>query len=173
MAFIRQKYELAMQVIMGNPLFELPVLKEIKYFWYEKTFNGKKLYVSPKVIIAQVHPTEEGDIKFGRGVYLCLGAIIDYSGGLVVGDNVNISQECLILTHEHSIEESLTEHKIKTRGLVIEDEVWVGARALILPSVSRIEKGAVIGAGSVVTKDVEDYTIVAGNPARKIGERKR
>jgi acetyltransferase-like isoleucine patch superfamily enzyme len=55
---------------------------------------------------------------------------------------------------------------------VIEDHVWIGARAIISPGV-RIGEGAVIGAGSVVTRDVEPYTIVAGNPARFIKERSR
>ena len=55
--------------------------------------------------------------------------------------------------------------------VVIGDRVWIGYRAIILPGVS-IGEGAVVGAGAVVTKNVEPYAIVAGNPARKIGERK-
>ena len=54
---------------------------------------------------------------------------------------------------------------------VIEDDVWVGARALILPGV-KIGKGSVIAAGSVVAKNVEPYSIVAGNPAKLIRSRK-
>lgn len=52
--------------------------------------------------------------------------------------------------------------------LEIGHDVWIGANAIILPGVSRIGNGAVIGAGSVVTKDVGPYEIVAGNPARAI-----
>jgi acetyltransferase-like isoleucine patch superfamily enzyme len=59
----------------------------------------------------------------------------------------------------------------KTKGeIVLEDDVWIGTNALILSGV-RIGKGAVVAAGSVVTKDVESYSIVGGNPARKIGMR--
>jgi len=52
--------------------------------------------------------------------------------------------------------------------LVIEDDVWVGHNVMILPGCKRIGRGAVIGAGAVVTKDVEAYAIMAGNPARKL-----
>jgi maltose O-acetyltransferase len=52
----------------------------------------------------------------------------------------------------------------------IGDRVWIAYRAIILPGVT-IGEGAVVGAGSVVTKDVEPYTIVAGNPARVVNKR--
>ena len=52
--------------------------------------------------------------------------------------------------------------------LKIDDDVWIGARAMILPGCRHIGKGAIIGAGSVVTKDVPDYAIVGGNPAKVI-----
>nr|WP_304401557.1 CatB-related O-acetyltransferase [uncultured Alistipes sp.] len=55
--------------------------------------------------------------------------------------------------------------------LEIGHDVWIGANAIVLPGVSRIGDGAVIGAGSVVTKDVEPYEIVVGNPARPIRKR--
>ncbi|WP_371819687.1 CatB-related O-acetyltransferase [Erythrobacter sp. 3-20A1M] len=55
--------------------------------------------------------------------------------------------------------------------LVIEDDVWIGHHAIILPSCKFIGRGAVIGAGSIVTKDVAPYSIVVGNPARKLKDR--
>lgn len=54
---------------------------------------------------------------------------------------------------------------------VIEDDVWIGHNAIILPSCRRIGRGSIIGAGSIVTRDVPPYTIVAGNPARVLRER--
>lgn len=56
--------------------------------------------------------------------------------------------------------------------LQIEDDVWIGARVMILPGCKHIGKGVIIGAGSVVTKDIPDYAIVGGNPARVIRSRK-
>ena len=55
--------------------------------------------------------------------------------------------------------------------LVIEDDVWIGHNAMILPGCKYIGRGAVIGAGAVVTRDVERYAIVAGNPAKKLRDR--
>ena len=55
---------------------------------------------------------------------------------------------------------------------MIGDRVWIGYRAIVLPGVS-IGEGAVVGAGAVVTKNVESYAIVAGNPAREIGLREQ
>ena len=54
--------------------------------------------------------------------------------------------------------------------VIIGDRVWIGYRAIVLPGVT-IGEGAVVGAGAVVTRDVSPYTIVAGNPAKVIGER--
>jgi len=55
--------------------------------------------------------------------------------------------------------------------LVIEDDVWIGHNTMVLPGCKRIGRGAIIGAGSVVTHDVEPYAIVAGNPAHKLRDR--
>lgn len=84
------------------------------------------------------------------------------------GSNVSIGPEATILTLGHDPRSPV----FADRGgdVVIGDRVWIGYRALVLPGVN-IGEGAVVGAGAVVTKNVEPYAIVAGNPARKIGER--
>lgn len=65
-----------------------------------------------------------------------------------------------------------TEKDFRTRTKIeIGNNIWIGANALILPNVKKIGDGAVIGAGAVVTKDVDPYAIVVGNPARKIRDR--
>ena len=66
----------------------------------------------------------------------------------------------------------VVEHDAVTRTpLVIEDDVWIGHNVIILPGCARIGRGAVVGAGSVVTRDVAPYTVVAGNPARRLKDR--
>jgi acetyltransferase-like isoleucine patch superfamily enzyme len=66
----------------------------------------------------------------------------------------------------------VVDHDIqKDQVLVVEDDVWVGHYAIILPGCKHIGRGAIIGAGAIVTKDVEPYTIVAGNPAKKLRDR--
>lgn len=86
------------------------------------------------------------------------------------GDDVSIGPEAAILTLGHDPQSP----DFADRGgeVIIGHHVWIGFRAVILPGV-KIGDGAVVGAGAVVTKDVEPFTIVAGNPARKIGDRNR
>ncbi len=67
--------------------------------------------------------------------------------------------------------EYIKDEKIVRSRLEIGDDVWIGYGTIILPSVNKIETGAIIGAGSVVTKNIKEYSIVVGNPAKKIGER--
>jgi len=84
------------------------------------------------------------------------------------GTNVSIGPEATILTLGHDPRSAT----FADRGgdVVIGDRAWIGYRAIILPGVN-IGEGAVVGAGALVTKDVDPYAIVVGNPARKIGER--
>jgi len=84
------------------------------------------------------------------------------------GSNVSIGPEATILTLGHDPRSAT----FADRGgdVYIGDRVWIGYRAIVLPGV-KIGDGAVVGAGAVVTKDVEPHAMVAGNPARKIGER--
>jgi len=84
------------------------------------------------------------------------------------GSNVSIGPEATILTLGHDPRSATFEDR--GGDVVIDDHVWIGYRAIILPGVM-IGEGAVVGAGAVVTKDVEPHAMVAGNPARKIGER--
>ncbi len=84
------------------------------------------------------------------------------------GDDVSIGPEASILTLGH--DPQALDFADRGGDVVIGDRAWIGYRVIVLPGVS-IGEGAVVGAGSVVTKNVPPYTIVAGNPARKIGER--
>lgn len=89
-------------------------------------------------------------------------------GGLEIGNHVDIASEVMIWTSQHDIHDptmAATEAKV-----VIEDYVFIGPRAVILPGVT-IGQGAVVAAGAVVTKDVAPGTIVGGVPAAKIGDR--
>ena len=93
---------------------------------------------------------------------------LDGRGGLRIGNNVNISPEVYLLSLTHDFQDP--KFPPVPMEVVIEDYVWIGARAMILPGV-KLSQGCVVGAGAVVTKDVPPYTIVAGVPAKKIGMR--
>lgn len=90
-------------------------------------------------------------------------------GGLEIGSHVDIASQVMIWTSEHDIHSS--DMKAIEEKVTIGDYVFIGPRAIILPGVT-IGKGAVVGAGAIVTKDVPPKAIVAGIPAKKIGERK-
>ena len=92
-------------------------------------------------------------------------------GGIDILDNVTISSGVHIMTHSHQFEKYNwrdLEEVSSEKPTVIEDYVFIGVNALIMPTCKRIGKHSVIGAGSVVTKDIPAYEIWAGNPAKKI-----
>lgn len=95
---------------------------------------------------------------------------LDNRGGLTIGDNVSISADVCILTADHDMRSPFFTGR--ERQVTIESHVFIGTRAMVLPGVT-LREGCAVAAGSVVTKDVGPYTIVAGVPARIIGERPR
>jgi len=104
------------------------------------------------------------------GEYVAIDDAVNlYSAAkITIGTKVAISREAFICTASHDI--SKPNRPLITAPIVIGDGVWIGARAIILPGVT-IGEGAVVAAGSVVTKDVEPFTVVGGNPAKFIKDR--
>lgn len=108
--------------------------------------------------------------KIGYGVY-----IEDRSPDHVhIGENVWVTAKCIILSHKldyNIYSDYFSDDKMNSVFITgetrIEDFVYIGVGTIIMPGV-KIGKGAVVGAGSVVTKDVQPYTVVAGNPAKLI-----
>ena len=94
-------------------------------------------------------------------------------GELIIGDNVMMAPDVIILTlvHKHdNIETPMCSQGGNATKVTIEDDVWIGVRAIVLPGVN-IGKGSIVGAGAVVTKDVPPYTVVGGVPAKVINMR--
>ena len=94
---------------------------------------------------------------------------IDLRSPVKIGNNVIISNDSEIITTSHYIDSP--EWEIKRYGIEIDDYVWIASNVLILPSCRKIGYGAVIGAGSVVVKDVPPMSVVGGNPAKVIKQR--
>lgn len=89
-------------------------------------------------------------------------------GHLVLGDRVSIGPNCTFILTSHSNASRIRGHMAQKKAeIVVQDDAWLGACVVVLPGII-IGKGAVVGAGSVVTKNVEPYTVVVGNPARVI-----
>lgn len=109
------------------------------------------------------------NITVGNNCVINQNVLLDGRGGkLQICNNVDIGQETNIWTLEHDVHD--VEHKAIGSDVIIEDDVWISSRCTILPGV-RIGKGAVVASNSVVTKNVENYTIVGGIPAKPIGKR--
>lgn len=98
---------------------------------------------------------------------------LDAAGGIKIGSHSGISSGTQIysVNHKYKDKDRLYYHQGYDRAkVVIEEDVWVGAQALIMAGVT-IRKGTIVAAGSVVTKDSEEYSVIAGVPAKKIGSR--
>lgn len=116
---------------------------------------------------------DSGKIIIGNHNSFNSNVFIGGSGGeIITGDNVLIGPNCVLRVSDHKFRK---DQIIRNQGhvsgkIIIEDDVWLGANVVILKDVI-IKKGSIIGAGSVVTKSTEEYSINAGVPAKKISER--
>jgi len=108
-------------------------------------------------------------IAIGKNTVVNSESLIDGRGGCIIGENVSVSRKTTILTMGHDYNDK--SFKLKGGMVTIMDDVWIGYDALILPGVT-VGKGAVVAAKAVVTKDVPDYAVVGGNPAKVITTRK-
>jgi len=115
-------------------------------------------------------------IRIGRDALISEYTVIRGQGGVTIGDRVYTSPMTQIVAVNHIFEDPdrpFVEQGITAQGIVIEDDVWLGASAVVTDGV-HIGRGAVVAAGAVVTSDVPAHTVVAGVPARvvrEVGER--
>ena len=109
------------------------------------------------------------NISIGEDSIIGEGVVLDGRDKLIIGNHVDIASEVMIYNSEHDFNDPY--FLAKNAPVLIEDYVFIGPRAIILPGV-KIGKGAVVAAGAVVTKDVVPFSVVGGVPAKIIGERK-
>ncbi|MGA9364086.1 MAG: acyltransferase [Bacteroidota bacterium] len=108
-------------------------------------------------------------ISIGTHTNVGIGALLDGRGCVVIGSNVDINFVVSIFTLEHNI--NANDYSSKGGPVIIADYACIASGATILPNIC-IGRGAVIAAGAVVTKNVEDFSVVGGVPARVIGRRR-
>ena len=109
-----------------------------------------------------------GDVTIGD--HTRVGIHCTVIGPVCIGNHVNLAQGITVTALNHNFADSsrkIDEQGISTKPVVIGDDVWIGANAVILPGVT-IGRHVVVAAGAVVTKDVPDYSLVAGVPAKEI-----
>lgn len=144
---------------------------------YSKIKIGQKFFrkMCAKLILAECgkNVNIEKNATFSSRITLGdnsgIGIRASISGEAHIGKNVMMGPDCIIYTKNHAF--SRTDIPMCQQGfqeekpVYISNDVWIGGRVIILPGV-KIGTGAIIGAGAVVTKDVPDYAVVGGNPAK-------
>ncbi|AEI48819.1 acyltransferase [Runella slithyformis] len=160
-AFLAFKDYLFREWIMYIPFYA------VRRFFIKRTVHylGKGGFVMMKAEFRDGKNIEIGDYCFINKY-----SLLDGRGGkLTIGNNVDIAQEVNIWTLSHDPHDDF--HRVVGKDVFIEDHAWIASRATIMPGV-RIGRGAVVAAGSIVTKDVPPMAIVAGSPAKVVGQRK-
>ena len=129
-----------------------------------------------------VTETDTSEIRVGNNVFIGSNTVIDCALQVIIEDDVLVSYQCLFLdnnNHSNDIRARRNDlpdvkygrpynwEEIPSKSIRICRGAWSGARSIILKGVT-VGEGAIVGAGSVVTKDVPPYTVVAGNPARVV-----
>jgi maltose O-acetyltransferase len=139
--------------------------KTLRYWVAKTVFNkcGKNVNV------------EQGaDFGTGDGIVIGnnsgIGVNAHVRGPLTIGNDVMMGPDVIILTQNHKFDDlsiPMNKQGYQKQEVIIGNDVWIGTRVIILSGIS-IGNGAIIAAGSIVTKDVPDFAIVGGNPARII-----
>jgi len=170
----------------------------IKVYGFHKSVNRKSIWIGDQVLLKSgcelLANHENNSIKIGsrseihegcvlraQGCYIHIGtdtslnrsAIILGGGGVTIGNYCRIGPRLSIASVNHNCSDKdrlIMEQGVSYKKVIVGNDVWIGMNVSITPGVT-IGDGVVIGAGSVVTKDVEEYSIVAGVPAKKIGAR--
>ena len=142
----------------------------VRYGLYRLVFKEIKSFA---LIYPGVYFTHTYGIEVGRSFSVNSGTIIDGRGGITIGDDVMVGPHTAIYSSGHNftqLDRPMTSLDHIMSPVVIKNGVWIGAHVCI-PGGITIGQGAVVAAGAVVTKDVEDYMIVSGVPAKSIGKR--
>lgn len=120
---------------------------------------GTGTYIAPNLNGAALDK-----MKLGNNVFINSNLLAMARGGITIEDNVQIAGNVSLLTNNHDPYDRMV---LPCKPILIQKGAWIGANVVILRGIS-IGKHAIVGAGSVVTKDVPDYAVVVGNPAKVV-----
>lgn len=155
----------------GNIKYEKYNLRDKRNRAYTQRYNtGMGLMVENNVNISRQHYLN-GTIKIGKNVTIAKNVFIDYSGEVIIGDDVKLANGVIIESHTHPIFGNPAENPkvaVPTR-IIIEDGVCLASNSIVLDSCSKIGRYARIGAGAVIRNSVPPYAIMVGNPAKIVG----
>lgn len=163
--------------IESNPSIQLGHNVTIKKSTVIETKSGGTITIGNNTEFLEnvIVQTYGGNIVIGDNCSINAGTIIYGHGNTTIGNNVLIAGGCMIIPTNHVFIDKNTPimyQGLKNEPIVIEDDVWIAHGCSILAGVT-IGRGSIIAAGCVVNKNVDEYSIYAGVPAKKIGERKK
>jgi acetyltransferase-like isoleucine patch superfamily enzyme len=173
----RAKARAKLVAIQGMNYLTNHVINHLPSFWLRRSWyralgvaigDSSAIYLGCYLWFYGPGQLRRNGLRIGNNCRINRECCLDAREQLWIGDNVSISPNVTILTVEHRPDEP----HFGTIGkpVRIEDHVWIGTRAMILPGVT-VHRGAIVAAGAVVTKDVPPLTIVGGVPARPIRRR--
>lgn len=164
-SFLVITYETLQRILFSLPRYR--TLNYIKKLFLELNGSkiGKRVIFYPGVFIFSGRNLFVGDeVNFSHGV------IVGTPGGVEIGDRVLLGFGCQLISGNHVIPENrgrIFDAGYDRKPIKVENDVWIGAYSIVLAGVT-IGEGAVVAAGSVVTRDVEPFSIVGGVPAKLI-----
>jgi galactoside O-acetyltransferase len=140
--------------------------------------NGSKINIHKSVKFGEgafLTAKKGGGITIGRNTSFNHNVMLnaDFGGQILIDEDCLIGPGVVFRTANHNYHDRNTLIRLQghsSADIIVEKDVWIGANAVILPGVT-IGRGSVVGAGAVVTRNVESYSVVAGVPAKKIKER--
>jgi acetyltransferase-like isoleucine patch superfamily enzyme len=156
-----------MQVIFKSAIFSFPLTFKLRLWAYRKTFGlGGGVRIMEGVEFLRKHG-KEGSLSVGRNVLFSRRVSVDYTGGIIIDDDVALSEGAILMSHAHD-PLNLKSKKIELTPLRIAEGAWLCVNTMIMPGVGYIGKHSIVSPGSVVYKEVPDYAVVRGNPAEVV-----
>lgn len=137
--------------------------KTEEYFAVLKELFGENIGKG-SFVAAPLNGAALNRVKIGKNVFINSNLLAMARGGITIEDNVQIAGNVSLLTNDHDPYDRLV---LPCKPILIKEGAWLGANVVVLRGIS-IGKHAIVGAGAVVTKDVPDYAVVVGNPARVV-----
>ena len=142
----------------------------VKVFHPENIIIGNNVYIGHNTILKGYY---NNLMVVGDNTWIGQGCFFHSAGGLNIGQSVGIGPMVTIITSEHDGQDKdipVLFNDLKFAKVIIKDKADIGVNSVLLPGIT-LGRGSIVGAGSVVTKNVSDYTVVAGVPARFLRDR--
>jgi len=156
-----------------------PTAKISKLSDIEDSVRGTSIVIGDESVIdsfVKIKPAGgSGDVTIGKRSVINSGCVLYTGNGISIGDNVAIAANCTLAPVNHAYEAKdilICDQRFKPSkgGIIIEDDVWIGANCVLLDG-TILRRGCVIGAMSLVRGEIPAYEIHAGNPTKRLGQR--